>query len=214
MQIIEVPYIKPSEKDINTISILLDQQKNDYQIQLLNWIEFPYKPSVSFKLAHSSDHVFIKFKVFENSIRAMNKTPNSAVWEDSCCEFFCAFDDKGYYNIEINCIGTILMQWGKDRNNRVFAPEKLIHSIQVLSSLDNSSFDTKEGNFNWEITLSIPITSFFKHSFNDFSKLNMIGNFYKCGNKLIQKHYLSLFPIKSVHPDFHRPEFFGKINFL
>ena len=42
----------------------------------------------------------------------------------------------------------------------------------------------------------------------------MRANFYKCGDKTLQPHFLSWSPIHSEKPDFHRPEDFGIINFL
>ncbi|MBR3471266.1 MAG: hypothetical protein IKH22_01600, partial [Prevotella sp.] len=36
---------------------------------------------------------------------------------------------------------------------------------------------------------------------------------YKCGDCLSVPHYLSLFPITTERPDFHRPEFFQDIVF-
>jgi hypothetical protein len=37
------------------------------------------------------------------------------------------------------------------------------------------------------------------------------ANFYKCGDELQVPHFLSWNPIGVETPDFHRPEFFGKL---
>ena len=39
------------------------------------------------------------------------------------------------------------------------------------------------------------------------------ANFYKCGDKLQQMHFLSWNPIDVPKPDFHRPDFFGEVTF-
>jgi hypothetical protein len=39
-------------------------------------------------------------------------------------------------------------------------------------------------------------------------------NFYKCGDKCMHPHYLSWSPIGLPEPNFHCPEFFGKINLI
>ena len=43
---------------------------------------------------------------------------------------------------------------------------------------------------------------------------SLIGNFYKCGDKCDQTHYLSWSPIGLLEPNFHCPEFFGKLNLV
>ena len=46
-----------------------------------------------------------------------------------------------------------------------------------------------------------------------FSKLISSANFYKCGDDTTKPHYISWNPVKSINPDFHRPEHFGILNF-
>ena len=45
------------------------------------------------------------------------------------------------------------------------------------------------------------------------SPIETMGNFYKCASGSSQPHYLSWNPINTEKPDFHRPDFFGKIIF-
>jgi hypothetical protein len=39
------------------------------------------------------------------------------------------------------------------------------------------------------------------------------ANFYKCGDELQTPHFLSWNPIEIDQPDFHRPDFFGTLEF-
>jgi Carbohydrate-binding family 9 len=39
------------------------------------------------------------------------------------------------------------------------------------------------------------------------------ANFYKCGDKLAQPHFLAWNRIETPEPDFHQPAFFGDIEF-
>ena len=41
----------------------------------------------------------------------------------------------------------------------------------------------------------------------------MRGNFYKCGDLTQREHYLSWNRVACAEPDFHRPEFFGELEF-
>ena len=97
---------------------LFDEEKIDFQpIQCVNWAEYPYKPKVNFRIAHTQNSILLHFKVKEESVRAKYGEDNGSVWTDSCVEFFSIPAGDGiYYNIECNCIGTILVGAGPVRN--------------------------------------------------------------------------------------------------
>ena len=74
-------------------------------------------------------------------------------------------------------------------------------------------FGLKEAVPEWSLELEIPVRALAFHELESFSGLHARGNFYKCGNMLPKRHYLSWAPVKTPAPDFHRPEFFGPIDF-
>ncbi len=89
---------------------------------------------------------------------------NGSVWTDSCVEFFSIPAGDGiYYNIECNCIGTILVGAGPVRNNREHAPKEVTALVQRWSSLGNQPFAERIGETDWEVALIIPYSVFFKH---------------------------------------------------
>ncbi|WP_407933754.1 carbohydrate-binding family 9-like protein, partial [Bacteroides cellulosilyticus] len=46
-------------------------------------------------------------------------------WEDACVEFFSIPAGDGiYYNVECNCVGTLLIGAGGGRSNREHAPQE------------------------------------------------------------------------------------------
>ena len=122
-------------------------------------------------------------------------------------------DDGLYYNIECSCIGKIYMCCGGDRHDREFLPEEAYRGIIREGSLGMEPFALREGPQEWEMRLVIPASTFVRHDIRSFRGLEARGNFYKCGDALPQRHYLSLFPVATLKPDFHRPEFFDKIIF-
>jgi hypothetical protein len=175
------------------------------------WKDFPYRPEVSFAIAHSNDCIFLKYFVSENAIRAVNSQINSAVWEDSCVEFFIHFnDDKGYYNFEFNCIGTQLGGFGKTRSERDLLPKELVGTIQTESFI--SKVKAKEAVY-WELSVAIPLNIFIHHQFSTLSGQEGRVNFHKCGDQLPMPHFLAWNNIQSSEPNFHLPEFFGEIYF-
>lgn len=194
---------------------LFDEEKIDFQaIQTVNWAEYPYKPQVKFRIAHTDDSILLHFKVREGSVRAKYGEDNGSVWTDSCVEFFSIPDaDNIYYNIECSCIGTVLVGAGSVRNGREHAPQEAIACVKRWSTLGNEPFAERVGETDWELALIIPNTVFFKHRITSLSGKEVKANFYKCGDELQTPHFLSWSPIETDSPDFHRPEFFGTLEF-
>lgn len=180
-----------------------------------NWAkEFPYSPEAGVRLWHNGSHLFLSFEVQEEFVAATAEKDNDKVSKDSCVEFFVAFDDNGYYNIEANCTGKILMSHRKGRKIEVeYASPSILSLIQRNPSLGCGRFNCKKNEGKWELLLSIPVASFFKHEFTSFTGLKGKANLYKCGDNLPEPHYLSWNPVKTDLPDFHRPEFFRSIQF-
>lgn len=185
-----------------------------HPIDVVNWNEYPYKPEVSFRIAHTGKEILLHYKVKEASIRAVADKDNGRVWEDACVEFFVSPDgDNSYYNFECNCIGNLLIQGGVVNEPRPMASPEVLAMVKRWSSLGNKPFEERIGECSWELTMVIPVTAFFKHSLNSFNGKKMKGNFYKCGDKLQTPHFLSWSPIHLERPMFHCPGFFGMLTF-
>jgi hypothetical protein len=183
-----------------------------HSIACINWPEYPYKPDVTFRIAHNSQNILLNYHVDELNIQAVCDKDNGKVWEDSCVEFFIAFgEDAFYYNIECNCIGKLLVAAGPDRLQRMPVPAKDLERIDRWSSLGGSPVENRTGA--WEVSLVIPVDIFIRNSLSTLDKIQARGNFYKCGDNLKIPHFVSWNPIKSEHPDFHLPGFFGTITF-
>ena len=204
--------IKKSAYDDSVVG--LSSLLNGFETQALiftPWVEFSYKPEVRFAIAHSDDYVFLKYFVEENDIRAVNTQVNSSVCEDSCVEFFIHFnDEKGYYNFEFNCIGTQLAGFGKTKLERDLLPQVVVATIKTESCI--SPVKIKEAIY-WELSVAIPLNAFIHHNFSTLAGRQGRANFYKCGDKLPEPHFVAWCDIQSAEPNFHLPEFFGEIHF-
>ena len=186
-----------------------------HQIGCVDWQnEYPYAPAVAFRMAHSSGNLLLNYRVSEAFVRAIAAEDNGKVWEDSCCEFFSSPADDGYYyNMECNCAGTLLVACGQGRENREHAPRQVLEKVSRWSSLERAPFDTKAAPERWDLALVIPLSAYFKHRIESLSGRTVRANFYKCGDKLPQPHFLSWNRISIDKPDFHRPDFFGELFF-
>lgn len=171
------------------------------KVATLNWPgEFPYAPQVEFSIGHTPKSLLLEFRVVEQDARAVCKTPNGPVWEDSCVEFFVKDpESEYYYNFETNSICTPLVGCRKSRHDCVhFTPEQ-------HATIKRSCHLPENGR--WSTRMEIPFASI---GLEQCPK-TLRANFYKCGDKTAVAHFLSWSPIDTPSPDFHRPEFFGEL---
>jgi hypothetical protein len=204
MKIISVPRITGPEA--------IDYLGTTIKIDTVDWpLEFSYKPEVSAKLGHTDDKLFVKFHVTEEHAQAVTTENNGPVWEDSAVEFFVKVPDSTYYfNFENNCIGTILAAKRTGRSDAQHFTEDQIAKVTHISSLKHEPL--ADSPADWTLLLGVPFESIGIPAGQIPTTLN--ANFYKCGDKTKIPHYLSWSPIGTKHPDYHRPEFFGKLFLL
>lgn len=214
MNELTIKRVSAAHLPVEAIPALLDQEKIDFQpVATVNWEEFPYRPSVQFRLAHTDDSLLLHFQVREASVRATAPADNGRVWEDSCVEFFSVPAGDGvYYNLECNCAGTLLVGAGAAREGRQRAPQAVLDRVQRWASLGREPFAEHIGACSWEVALIIPASTFFLHELGSFAGRDIRANFYKCGDLLQTPHFLSWNPIDLPKPDFHCPQFFGLLH--
>lgn len=182
------------------------------EIGCVNWpSEYPDKPEVSLLASHSGRSLRLRYEVTEDAVRAVCASDREHCWEDSCVEFFFAPREDGlYYNVECTCAGKLYMGVGTGRAGREFLPVSAYGGIGRLCSLGTDAFGLREERTFWSVELEIPASTF---GLSSFDGLKARGNFYKCGNMLPRRHFITMFPVGTPSPDFHRPEFFDKIEF-
>ena len=88
-----------------------------------------------------------------------------------------------------------------------------MEKVSRWSSLGRTPFEERIGECTWEVALVIPYTVFIKHRITSLDGQTIKANFYKCGDELQTPHFLSWNPINIEKPDFHRPDFFGSLEF-
>lgn len=135
--------------------------------------------------------------------RAENYEPDSSVWEDSCLEFFFSNGGEEYVNLEANSNAALRASIGAGRHGRTLLLEAGYTMPQVSAIADDDS---------WQVFFYLPCKSyeeFFEAPLASGSEIR--ANFYSCGDKTPAPHYASWNPVETDSPDFHRPEFFGRL---
>ena len=202
--------------DARQVPMLLDECGVEWNsIGCCNWAEtYPYKPKAEFRLACTDEALLLHYRVEEDSIRALCAEDNGRVWTDSCVEMFLSPrpDDGSYYNLECNCIGTVLLGYHDGRGNKLHASADLMAGISRWSSLGRLPFAERKADGPWQVALVVPLTSYWMECDEWFGEGAVIrGNFYKCGDELSKPHFLSWAPIVWEKPNFHLPQFFGQL---
>ena len=181
------------------------------KLDCVNWAEYPYKPSVTVRLGYSSSALAILFEVEEDHVRAVTMDDCGPVWEDSCCEFFVADPaGNGYFNFEMNCVGTLLAAKRQSQTVFEFLSETQLAEIQRFSSLPHAQIDSVGAGQKYWIAEVIPFSIL---GLGEAPK-SIMANFYKCGDKCEKPHFLSMAPIDTPSPCFHCPEFFQEVKFI
>ena len=179
------------------------------EVGCVNWQEYPYAPEVSLRPAFSDTHLALLYTVKEEHILGTVLECNGPVWEDSCVETFIKDPvEEGYYNIEINCIGTPLAAHRLSRTDFEHFDNDRLGQIRCFSTLPHEKTDIDGQGRQWQVVELIP----FSLLGLDKAPESLETNFYKCGDNCRRPHYLSWSPIGLPVPNFHCPEFFGKIN--
>lgn len=181
------------------------------KLDCVNWKEFPYKPAVSVRLGYSDTALAILFEVEEEHVRAVTMEDCGPVWEDSCCEFFVADPaGNGYFNFEMNCVGTLLAAKRRSRDDFERFSVSQLNEILRFSSLPHAPIDSVGAGQKYWIAEVIPFSIL---GLKEAPK-SIMANFYKCGDKCQKPHFLSMAPIDTPSPNFHCPEFFQEVRFV
>ena len=184
-----------------------------FQIDKVNWPDsFPEKPEVSVDVTNDHEALFVHYHVKGEQLRAATTEDQGPVWEDSCVEFFCQVPgDKHYMNFECNCIGAMVAsrRLGRAEDVQPFSPDEM-GTIERKCSYPREAFEERDGMFEWEVELRIPLKLIFCEKAPVFPQPLRV-NFYKCADKTKKPHFVSWQPITLSTPNFHCPEFFGQI---
>jgi len=181
-------------------------------IDQVNWKDaFPKLLPVSVRIAHDGERLYLYYQVTGESIRAVNTEDFGSVWEDSCVEFFMQRQGENTYrNFECNVLGVLLAAHHETREKAV----QLTGEVQSVIRHSTISHRYEEGRqvSDWTLYLEIPKKAMGFAAHESLTGQKIRANFYKCGDKTPEPHFISWNPIDLSNPDFHVPQFFGLLQ--
>lgn len=184
------------------------EQAPKIKVNYPNWGFEEYLPETTARITYDETGFQVQFVVREKNPQIDRTQHQKDVCNDSCVEFFVNFDpehsDK-YINFEVNAIGTVNAGFRSDRFNSVPLSQEEIEGLHIKPFIEEEE---------WGVSYYIS-EAFLQSKYPGFTMANchyIKANMYQCGNEYLPKHRLSLFPVKTETPDFHRPEYFGVLK--
>ena len=195
--------------------------QNAQSVELKNYMgqKPEHFPKVLAKLLYDEKFIYVIFHVNDRFVRATTEKYNDSVCCDSCAEFFFTPGSDitaGYFNIETNCIGTMLIyQQTKLGEDSVFVAPSDAGQIKKTTSLNGLIVEEITEPVDWTLEYAVPIDMLAKYMQVEKPSPGTIwrANFYKCADRTSHPHWLTWSPVELPAPNFHQPKFFGTLEF-
>ena len=183
------------------------------------WYECGKKQSTTVRMLYDPEAIYLQFLCQDVHISAEVRELNGSVCRDSCVEFFAAAhpaDTPDYFNLEINCCGTMLMGFG-DTGGRRRKPitSDQAAGIRIATSVPGPTKRESADDDGWWVVAVLPfdlLSEFTGRTVRPTAGDLWLANLYRCGGKT-DPQYACWNPIDLPHPDFHCLKFFGELHF-
>ncbi|MBQ1999984.1 MAG: carbohydrate-binding family 9-like protein, partial [Spirochaetales bacterium] len=183
---------------------------------VIDYCQWGYWADVSAKaqICYDTKYIHVRLSARESNMRAEEHGQTGMPCSDSCLEFFfcpCPDTSDAYLNFEINPLGSLYVGFSHDgkRSSSAavdFSKYKDLMDIKVVR---------EEEKWCAEYKIPYDFIKVFAPDFKGITQKYITGNFYKCGDNTLFPHYAVWKHIDTdivKEPDFHRVEFFEKIN--
>jgi hypothetical protein len=176
-------------------------------------------PQTQVKAAYYKQTLYVIFRVEDRYIRALTTEMHGPVYKDSCVEFFFSphpSTPDSYFNIEINSCGVLLASHHSGpRQGRRYLEADDGGQIQIAGSLRGPIRSEITCPLTWTLEYAVPLEMLSRYAEVDAPAPGVVwnANFYKCADDTSHPHWMMWSEIPGNIPDFHRPEYFGYLQF-
>lgn len=177
-----------------------------------------HRPETQARFLYDDTSLHAIFRVKDQYVRSVNREYQSPVCRDSCVEFFFSpIPGSGrYFNIEINCGGVLLFQYGVPW---MIEPREVLGvkdgcRIEIFRSMPCFVDPEIEEPTEWVIQFKAALAIFTERENipADVAGTRWEGNVYKCADATSHPHWASWSPVGEVL-NFHKPECFQPFLF-
>jgi len=181
-----------------------------------------HRPVVRFKGLYDEAGIYVRFEVQDRYVFSKHTQYQDPVCRDSCVEFFVQpRPDKGYFNFEINCGGTMLLYYIEDATQtpQGFAKKRDVttedaRAIRIAPSMPKQVHPEITEAVTWQMGLFVPYSLFEAYTgpVPHGPGAAWRGNFYKCADSCSHPHWAYWAEIGEPL-NFHKPERFAPLRF-
>ena len=182
------------------------------------WTTHAFHPKCVARALYSKGNLFLFFHTEEKELATSRTEDGDEVWKDNCVEFFVSPSEDlsaPYMNFELNMIGVLLLGVGPDRGQRRKLAADEMKSVIRKPDHTKPILDQSDTVKTWELQVLIPLEWIQEQTGCALPHSGTIwrGNFNNCAADVAHPYYGNWNPIETEHPDFHRPEYFGRLIF-
>jgi len=181
-----------------------------------------HRPRALVRLVADDQGIYGLFRVEDRFIRCVHTGFQSAVYKDSCVEFFVQpRPEQGYFNFEFNCGGAVRVFYITDATRTAggfkaferLSPEDGAR-IAVRASLPTVVSPEITEKTTWLLAFQIPLDllSQYVGTLHLTEGALWRANFYKCGDETSHPHWAAWHPVDALN--FHLPHCFGQLMFV
>jgi hypothetical protein len=180
------------------------------------WYQGGRRQRTTAAACYDDDGLHLIYRCEDSHIWAAPRKPNGAVALDSCVEFFARLPgDENYFNLEINCCGVRHLGYGPGRNHRDLCPFPILDRIEVATTVEGPYKEECPEDEEWTLRATLPfevIEEFTGRETDPGEGERWRANFYRCGGRT-DPQFACWSPIDAPSPDFHQPDYFGRLLF-
>jgi len=176
-----------------------------------------HRPDARVRLLYTDTAIHGLFHVKDRYVLAHRTAFQDSVCRDSCVEFFVQpHPDVGYFNLEINCIGTALLHHMKpDKSPGLPIGPEACAQLGIIPSLPCEPILQEIAEpVTWTLGFTLPFALLEAYTGQPCgpTQTGWRGNFFKCADESSHPHWASW---RSVGEplNFHKPERFGALAF-
>ena len=198
--------------------------KNASVLSISNYLpqSSSHRPVTHVKVVHDETSIRFIYKVSDRYVRCTRTEFQSDVWNDSCVEWFAhPKTGMGYFNFEINCIGTLHVHYVEDPTRTAGGKlkkstpvlRKTAELLEIYHSIPSAIDPEITGPIEWFIEMKVPLIFFepFIGPVGPISGQAWRANFNKCADQTSHPTWATWNPVSELN--FHRPQEFGEIVF-
>ncbi|WP_126664917.1 carbohydrate-binding family 9-like protein [Haloterrigena salifodinae] len=193
-----------------------------FRIDEFSWHDGGPKPLTTGRALYDDRAIYLQYHAEDTDIAASVTELNGPTYRDSSVEFFAdptPDDDSRYFNFEPNCCGQFKLAW-QERDweargiGRDLVSSDVAATVDVETSVPGPTKDPHPDDEEWWLAAALPfdaLEALTGVTLAPTSGTEWRGNFYRSGVPTAQKATWN--PIEKPEPDYHSPEYFGRIRF-